>query len=85
MDQSVVARRVRAERDRLVAPTEREIEVLQSVASGRSNPGIAADLHISRRTVDAHLRAIFQKLGIEADANDNQRMLAALHWLGITP
>ena len=85
VDPSVVARRVHAERDRLVALTEREIEVLRAVASGRSNPGIAIDLNISRRTVEAHLRAIFQKLGIEADTNDNQRMLAALHWLGITP
>ena len=34
-----------------------------------------------RRTIDAHLRSIFTKLGIEADPNGNQRVLAALDWL----
>ncbi|MDF1488313.1 response regulator transcription factor [Tessaracoccus caeni] len=66
---------------RLTALTEREHEVLQLVAQGRSNAGIAAALVISRRTVDAHLRSIFTKLGLEADPDDNQRVLAALTWL----
>ena len=51
------------------------------MASGRSNAGVATDLVISRRTVDAHLRSIFTKLGIEADPDGNQRVLAALDWL----
>lgn len=67
---------------RLACLTHREIEVLGLVASGRSNPGIAADLVISRRTVDAHLRSIFTKLGIESDPDGNQRVLAVLNWLG---
>lgn len=83
IDPVVVARSVHAERGRLTTLTERELEVLQAVATGRSNPGIAADLFISRRTVEAHLRSIFQKLDIGADPNGNQRMLAALEWLGI--
>ncbi|WP_416952526.1 response regulator transcription factor [Nocardioides sp. T5] len=68
--------------DRLRSLTNREVEVLGLVATGRSNPGIAADLVISRRTVDAHLRSIFTKLGIEADPDGNQRVLATLNWLG---
>ncbi|MFT4167385.1 MAG: helix-turn-helix transcriptional regulator [Microlunatus sp.] len=72
---------VRRSQDRLRSLTEREIEVLRLLASGRSNAGIAADLVISRRTVDAHLRSIFTKLGIEAAPDDNQRVLAALNWL----
>lgn len=68
--------------DRLQSLTSREVEVLGLVATGRSNPGIAADLVISRRTVDAHLRSIFTKLGIEADPEGNQRVLATLDWLG---
>lgn len=67
---------------RLACLTHREIEVLGLVATGRSNPGIAADLVISRRTVDAHLRSIFTKLGIESDPDGNQRVLAVLNWLG---
>lgn len=70
---------------RLTALTNREIEVLGLVATGLSNAGIAADLVISRRTVDAHLRSIFTKLGIEADPEGNQRVLAVLNWLGGAP
>lgn len=61
--------------------SDREAEVLRLVASGRSNIGVATDLVISLLTVDAHLRSIFTKLKIEADPDDNQRVLAALDWL----
>ena len=44
--------------------TKREVEVLQLLAEGLSNPEIAALLVLSRRTVDAHLRSIFDKLGV---------------------
>ena len=81
IDPMVVDRCVRRSQDRLRSLTEREIEVLRLLASGRSNVGIAAELVISRRTVDAHLRSIFTKLGIEGAPDDNQRVLAALDWL----
>ncbi|GAA4982630.1 response regulator transcription factor [Pseudonocardia tropica] len=63
-----------------VALTGREAEVLGRVAAGRSNAGIAADLVISKRTVEAHLRVIVDKLGIDAGPEDNQRVLAVLTW-----
>ena len=44
--------------------TEREIEVLQLVAQGLSNQEIANRLVISRRTVHAHLRSIYDKLEV---------------------
>ncbi|MET0578794.1 MAG: HD domain-containing phosphohydrolase, partial [Ilumatobacteraceae bacterium] len=44
--------------------TRREAEVLVSLARGRSNPGIAADLSISRKTVSSHLERIYTKLGV---------------------
>jgi DNA-binding NarL/FixJ family response regulator len=44
--------------------TRRETEVLQLLAEGLSNPEIATRLVLSRRTVDAHLRSIFDKLGV---------------------
>ena len=81
IDPVVVERCLRHSRPRLQGLTEREVEVLGLVASGRSNAGVATDLVISRRTVDAHLRSIFTKLGIEADPDGNQRVLAALDWL----
>lgn len=81
IDPAVIDARLRDEAHRVSALTDREVEVLASLASGRSNAGIAADLFISRRTVDAHLRSIFEKLGIEADADRNQRVLAVLEWM----
>jgi DNA-binding NarL/FixJ family response regulator len=47
--------------DRLTA---REVEVLKLVGSGLANREIADQLHRSTRTVDAHLRSIYAKLGI---------------------
>ena len=44
--------------------TAREVEVLRLVASGRSNPQIAADLVLSEKTVARHLSNIFTKLGV---------------------
>ena len=42
----------------------REVEVLRLVAQGLSNAGIAARLVVSIRTVEAHLRSVFHKLGV---------------------
>lgn len=67
--------------DRLTTLTPREIEVLGRVASGRSNAGIAADLTVSSRTVEAHLRSIFCKLDLGDCQESNQRVLAVLRWL----
>lgn len=80
-DQTVVDDYLSRGRGRVGRLTDREAQVLRLVASGRSNAGIADALVISRRTVDAHLRSIFAKLGIESAAHDNQRVLAALDWL----
>ncbi len=44
--------------------TAREVEVLRLVASGRSNPEIAADLVLSEKTVARHLSNIFTKLEV---------------------
>jgi DNA-binding CsgD family transcriptional regulator len=57
--------------DRLLEPsarprglTEREVEVLRLVASGRSNAQIAEELFLSERTVARHLSNIFTKLEV---------------------
>lgn len=69
------------ERASLTELTEREAEVLGLLAEGASNAGIAAQLVVSERTVDAHLRAVFTKLGLAPDPSANRRVQAARTWL----
>lgn len=44
--------------------SDRERQVAQAVASGQSNKEVADQLHISERTVKAHLGVVFEKLGV---------------------
>jgi DNA-binding NarL/FixJ family response regulator len=44
--------------------TQRQVEVLRLVARGMTNAEIADALFLSRRTVHAHLRTIFHRLGV---------------------
>ena len=46
--------------------TEREAEVLRLVAAGLSNAEAAEQLYLSRRTVEQHMRSIFNKLGVSS-------------------
>jgi DNA-binding CsgD family transcriptional regulator/tetratricopeptide (TPR) repeat protein len=48
--------------------TEREAEVVRLVANGASNKAIAAELHLSGKTVERHLSNIFVKLGVKSRA-----------------
>jgi DNA-binding NarL/FixJ family response regulator len=60
------------------ALTEREREVLQLVAEGRSNPAIAERLEITRRSTEKHVSSIFTKLGLPDTGDENRRVLAVL-------
>jgi len=46
--------------------TARELEVLRLLAQDLNNPQIAERLVVSRRTVEAHLRSIYDKLGVRS-------------------
>ena len=48
--------------------TAREVEVLRLVATGRTNRAIAAELHLSEKTVARHLSNIFTKLDVPSRA-----------------
>ena len=61
--------------------TPREREILALMAEGRSNQGICAVLWLSPKTVEAHIRNIFGKLGMTAAPEDNRRVLAVLTYL----
>jgi DNA-binding NarL/FixJ family response regulator len=68
-------------RDRLVALSDREREVLELMAQGRSNQAIAKQLHINDKTVESHISAIFTKLTLLPQPDDHRRVLAVLTWL----
>ena len=59
----------------------REREVLELMAQGRSNSGIAEKLVITESAVEKHVTAIFEKLGLERDFEDHRRVLAVLAFL----
>jgi DNA-binding NarL/FixJ family response regulator len=62
--------------------TDREREVLDLIAQGRSNGGIAEQLFLSQGAVEKNVASIFQKLDLPYDAADNRRVLAVLRYLG---
>jgi DNA-binding NarL/FixJ family response regulator len=68
-------------RDRLVTLSDRERDVLELMAQGRSNRAIANQLHINDKTVETHVSAIFTKLTLLPQPEDHRRVLAVLSWL----
>jgi DNA-binding CsgD family transcriptional regulator len=46
--------------------TAREVEILRLVSSGLTNRQLAEGLGVSTRTVDAHLRSVYAKLGVKS-------------------
>jgi DNA-binding NarL/FixJ family response regulator len=61
--------------------TPREREVLELIAEGRSNQGIADKLVVTERAVEKHVTSIFSKLRLPAAAEDHRRVLAVLAYL----
>jgi DNA-binding NarL/FixJ family response regulator len=83
LDPDVVSRMLAATREDgpLRALTPRDREVLQLVAEGRSNRGIADRLGVTERAVQKHVTSIFEKLELPAGEDDNRRILAVLAYL----
>lgn len=59
--------------------TAREAEVLRLVASGRSNPEIAAPLFLSEKSAARHPRNIFSKLDVPAHRGGGVRLRPRPH------
>jgi DNA-binding NarL/FixJ family response regulator len=68
-------------RDQLDRLTAREREVLGLMAQGSSNPAIAARLHLTGKTVETHVRNIFQRLDLPTEPDHDRRVLAVLAYL----
>ncbi|ANF33334.1 DNA-binding response regulator [Leifsonia xyli] len=64
------------------ALSTRERDVLRLMAEGKSNVGIATELHLSLRTVESHIGHIMAKLDVEDSAEGHRRVLAVLRFLG---
>lgn len=80
LDAEVVSRMLgRRRRDsRLDLLTPRERQVLELMAEGRSNPGIADALGISATVVEKHAGNVFTKLGVGQERAEHRRVMAVL-------
>jgi len=67
--------------DPLQRLTPREREVLELMASGHSNQGIADRLVITLRAVEKYVSTVFDKLGIPSTSSQSRRVLAVLLYL----
>jgi DNA-binding NarL/FixJ family response regulator len=76
---TLLARRRRD--DPLDRLTPREREVLELMAAGTSNQGIADHLVITLRAVEKYVSSIFGKLGLPATGSESRRVLAVLLFL----
>jgi DNA-binding NarL/FixJ family response regulator len=72
-------------RSRVAGPldelTGRELEILDLMAQGHSNSRICVLLHLSRRTVESHVRSIFVRLGLAETPDSSRRVLAVLAYI----
>jgi DNA-binding NarL/FixJ family response regulator len=81
----LVASNVRQDDSGLSLLSQRELEVLDHLAQGKSNAAVAEALFLTERTVEKHINAVFAKLGLEATPDVNRRVTAVLLRLSHTP
>jgi DNA-binding NarL/FixJ family response regulator len=68
--------------DPIEALTPRERDVLELMATGSSNQGIADELVITLRAVEKYVSSIFSKLNLPSTGTESRRVLAVLLALG---
>jgi DNA-binding NarL/FixJ family response regulator len=83
LDPAIVSQLVgrRRREDPIDTLTAREREVLELMAEGRSNSGIAERLVVTERAVEKHVTSIFGKLRLPPASEDHRRVLAVLAFL----
>jgi DNA-binding NarL/FixJ family response regulator len=83
VDPALVRELVTARRreDPLAALSERERQVLDLMAEGRSNAGIARRLWVTEGTVEKHISSILTKLNLHEADDDHRRVLAVITFL----
>jgi DNA-binding NarL/FixJ family response regulator len=87
LDPEVVSRLINRRRrdDPLQVLSPRERQVIQLMAEGRSNHGIAEQLVVTERAVEKHVTSIFAKLNLPPATSDSRRVLAVLTYLRAEP
>jgi DNA-binding NarL/FixJ family response regulator len=79
----LVTASTRAVSSPLASLTPRELQVLDLVAQGKSNAGVAAELTLTERAVEKHINALFAKLGLGVTPDVNRRVAAVLLHLSV--
>ena len=82
--EGLLARKSEQTSSALSSLTERELEVLREIATGRSNAATAKALFMSERAVEKHVGSVFQKLGLVNEGEVNRRVKAVLAFLEAT-
>jgi DNA-binding NarL/FixJ family response regulator len=81
LDAQVVAGLIAQRRSPLAGLSPREREVLDLMARGYTDGAIEAELGLSDRTVDKHVHAVFEKLGLLDEPDVHRRVMAVLEFL----
>lgn len=81
VDPKVVQQLLRRNRTPLQRLSDREREVLELMAAGRSNAAVARVLAVTEGAVAKHITSIFTKLDLPPAEDDNRRVLAVLTYL----
>jgi DNA-binding NarL/FixJ family response regulator len=79
--EALVAQRQKQRSSALERLTPREREVLDQMAQGRNNAGIAQALFLSERAVEKHINSLFSKLGLTSEVDVHRRVKAVLLYL----
>jgi DNA-binding NarL/FixJ family response regulator len=79
--ETLVSAKDRMAHSPLAQLTEREREVLESMAQGKNNASIAKSLFLTERAVEKHINSLFHKLGLSEETDVHRRVKAVLAFL----
>src|SRR4051812_42802940 len=79
--EALVTQRTASASSELERLTPRERDVLEQMAQGRNNAGIAQALFLSERAIEKHINSLFSKLGLSGEPDVHRRVKAVLLFL----
>jgi DNA-binding NarL/FixJ family response regulator len=82
--EGLMARRTAEADSPLQGLTDKERQVLEQMATGRTNATIARTLFMSERSVEKHISSVFLKLGLLDEGETNRRVSAVLAYVEAT-